>query len=91
AEREALNTEIKYFWNNRRRMRYPEYEKEGLPIGSGSIESLGKNLVKLRLCGSGKRWGDQGLRAVLALRELHANQDWDEFWEQDPERLFKAA
>ncbi len=91
TQRELICKTIRYFYNNRRRMRYPEYESEGLPIGSGQIESLGKNLVKSRLSGSGKRWEEPGLRSVLALRELHANQDWERFWEEDAQRLFKAA
>lgn len=91
TQREVICKTIRYFYNNRRRMRYPEYESQGLPIGSGQIESLGKNLVKSRLSGSGKRWEEPGLRSVLALRELHANQDWERFWEEDAQRLFQAA
>jgi len=89
--REALLAEVRYFRANRQRMRYPDYEARGLPIGSGSVESLGKCLVKNRLCGGGMRWEKAGLRAVLALRELHENDDWEAFWDQDVQRLLPAA
>jgi len=89
--REAILTEMGYFRTNRQRMRYPEYEAQGLPIGSGSVESLGKCLVKKRMCGGGMRWEKPGLRAVVALRELHENGDWHEFWDQDVRRLLPAA
>jgi hypothetical protein len=91
SAREAILAEVGYFRANRQRMRYPDYEAQGLPIGSGSVESLGKCLVKNRMCGGGMRWEKPGLRAVLALRELHENDDWDRFWDQDVRRLLPAA
>lgn len=89
--REAILAEIEYLRTNRQRMRYPDYEAAGLPIGSGSVESLGKCLVKKRMCGGGMRWEERGTRAVLALRELDENRDWDDFWDQDARRLLHAA
>lgn len=91
GHREAILEVAGYYENNRLRMDYPRYEREGLPIGSGSVESLGKSLVQSRLRGPGKRWEPKGAAAVVALRELHANQDLEAFWERDRERLLKAA
>lgn len=80
--RRAIAREIGYFRENQARMRYPDFEAAGLPIGSGCIEATGKSLVKSRLSGSGMRWEKEGVRAVMALRELEANDDWDAFWNE---------
>ena len=89
--REAILAVATYFQNNRARMNYREYERLGLPIGSGSVESLGKSLVQRRMRGPGMRWEPDGAAAVVALRELHANADLDAFWQGDRERRLAAA
>jgi hypothetical protein len=64
----ALATERGYFRTNASRMRYPTFLEQGLPIGSGAVESEAKRLVQLRLKRSGMRWTDLGARAILHLR-----------------------
>ncbi len=44
-----------YFERHQQRMSYPEFRKEGFPIGSGTVES-GVKQFKQRLCGTGMRW-----------------------------------
>ena len=37
-------------------MHYPEFRRNGWPIGSGMVESANKNVVEARLKGAGMHW-----------------------------------
>ena len=60
-------------------MNYAEYLRCGWPIGTGVIEGTCRHLVKDRMELSGMRWTIAGAGAVLALRAVNENGDWDEF------------
>jgi hypothetical protein len=64
----VLATERGYFRGNADRMHYPTYREQGLPIGSGAVESAAKHLVQQRMKRAGMRWSDLGARAILHLR-----------------------
>ena len=66
--KEALRKERGYFRANAARMAYPTFRKQGLPIGSGAIESEAKRLVQQRMKLPGARWSEQGAQAVLNVR-----------------------
>jgi hypothetical protein len=66
--KEVLRRERGYFQANQSRMDYPTFRTQGLPIGSGAIESEGKRLVQHRLKLPGARWSEQGAQAVLSVR-----------------------
>lgn len=72
---------VKYFRRNRFNMRYDEYLSEGIPIGSGNVESACKNLVKDRMEGAGMRWSKDGADAMLALRAVYLNGDLENYFE----------
>jgi hypothetical protein len=64
----ALGRERGYLDNNRKRMDYPRYRREGLPITSSPVESWVKQLNQ-RVKGSEKFWNDdQNAEAMLHLR-----------------------
>lgn len=65
---------------------YPTYRKREMAIGSGAVESTAKQLVVQRAKGPGMHWTADGLEAVLALRSISLNRDWDAFWKTDPQR-----
>jgi len=65
---EALRRERDYFRSNAHRMEYPAFRAQGLPIGSGAIESAAKHLVQQRFKRPGARWSEPGAQAVLAVR-----------------------
>jgi hypothetical protein len=50
-----------------------------LPIATGVIEGA-CNLVQDRLGITGARWGLASAEAVLRLRALATNGDWDAYW-----------
>jgi hypothetical protein len=63
-----LQRERQYFRTNAARMNYPTYRDQGLPLGSGAVESAGRHLVQLRMKRAGARWSDDGGQAVLNVR-----------------------
>jgi hypothetical protein len=68
AAAEVLRRETHYFRTHQARMDYPTYRAQGLPLGSGAVESAGKHLVQLRMKRAGARWSDEGGKGVLAVR-----------------------
>lgn len=68
---------LTYIENHREQMRYASVRAQGLPIGSGSVESTCKQLVAQRFRYSGQRWSREGAQAILNLRVLHLSQRWD--------------
>lgn len=68
-----------YFRRNLPYMDYAEYLRRGWPIGTGVIEGTCRHLVKDRLELSGMRWTIPGADALLALRAVNENGDWDDF------------
>ena len=65
---QVLNTERGYFRATAERMQYPTYREQGLPIGSGAVESAANHLVQQRMKRAGMRWSELGARAILHLR-----------------------
>jgi hypothetical protein len=59
---------------------YPTALQAGWPIATGVIEGACRYLVKDRMDITGARWGLAGAEAILKLRALRANGDFDEYW-----------
>jgi hypothetical protein len=74
-----LNAAIGYLERNRRFMKYDKYLAAGYPIGSGVAEGACRHLVKDRMELTGMRWRTEGAQAMLDLRSVYLNGDWDEF------------
>jgi len=75
---------LAYFENNRGKMRYWEYQAQGLFIGSGVVEAGCKTLVGQRLKQSGMFWGLPGAHNILDIRCVLENGQLDHFWNQRP-------
>jgi hypothetical protein len=78
---------LRYIKNQRSRMQYAEYRRQGLPITSSHIESTIKQ-VNRRVKGTEKFW-DQGAEPLLQLVADHLSEttDLDRFWKQRPQTL----
>ncbi len=76
-----IEDNITYFENNQGRMHYDEYKAKGYHIGSGTAESACKHVVGQRLKQSGMTWSLAGAEAILQLRILWKNNEWDRFWQ----------
>jgi len=70
---------LNYFAERSEYMKYDEYLAAGYPIGSGVVEGACRHLVKDRMEQTGMRWRIAGAQAVLSLRALYVNDDWDTF------------
>lgn len=71
----VLSREHGYLTNNQKRMDYPRYRREGLPITSSPIESWVKQLNQ-RVKGSEKFWNDdENAEAILHLRSAWLGDD----------------
>jgi hypothetical protein len=68
-----------YFRRNLPYLDYAEYLRRGWPIGTGVIEGTCRHLVKDRMELSGMRWTIAGAGALLALRAVNENGDWEDF------------
>ena len=65
---ELRRVERAYFATRVDRMNYPALCLDGLPIGSGAIESAADHVVQRRMKRSGMRWSKTGGGSMLALR-----------------------
>ena len=79
--REKLRSEADYFERNAQRMRYPQFRRQHLFVGSGVIEAGCKTVVASRLKQSGMFWSVRGANAILALRCCHLNGRVEDYWE----------
>ena len=75
--------EAEYFATNADRMRYPEFRKKGLFVGSGVVEAGCKSVIGSRLKRSGMFWTVRGANAIIALRCCRINGRFEDYWEQD--------
>jgi len=54
---------------------------QGLPIGSGEIESAHRSIVQQRLKRPGAWWAPDNAAAMLALGVARANGKWSAHWQ----------
>jgi hypothetical protein len=79
-ERGGADTCATYLDNKRDFLDYPSFLTAGRPIASGLIEGACRWLVKDRMEVTGARWGLDGAEAVLKLRALAGNGDFDDYF-----------
>lgn len=80
AMAKELEREAGYFDNNRRRMNYQEMREEQWVIGSGMVESGGKQF-KARLAGPGMRWSRSGAEHLIPIRAAIMSGRFAELWQ----------
>lgn len=80
ARRVGADACATYLANKRRYLDYPTALEQGWPIATGVIEGACRHLVKDRMDLTGARWGLQGAEAILKLRALRSNGDFDAYW-----------
>jgi hypothetical protein len=77
--RKTIAREVKYFRTHREHLHYEDRENEGAPLGSGAVESLGKQLQR-RMRGCGQFWERSGLSNLLKLSVLVKNNELHLLW-----------
>jgi hypothetical protein len=78
---EKIRTEAEYFEKNAERMRYPEFRRQHLFVGTGVIEAGCKTVIGSRCKQSGMFWTVRGANAILALRCCQFNDRFEGYWE----------
>jgi Uncharacterised protein family (UPF0236) len=79
----------KYLANNRQRLRYPEFRRQGLCTSTGVVEAGCKTVVTTRLKRAGMHWTLRGANAIAALRAARLSGRLPDFWER--RRLTRKA
>lgn len=79
-DRKAADQCAAYLKNHRAYLGYAKALRRGFPIATGVIEGACRYLVKDRMDRTGARWSLAGAEAVLRLRALVTNDDFDEYW-----------
>jgi hypothetical protein len=71
-----------YLRTRRQHMRYWDYRRLGLPIGSGVTEAACKTVYTQRLKLSGMRWKKPGAQTILTLRVIFLSGVWSQVYER---------
>ena len=79
GKRERLLSVIGYLQRRLHQMPYDKIIKQDLELGSGSVEGAVKNIIGKRCDHGGMRWIEERVEAVVQLRCIEANGDWDHF------------
>lgn len=66
-----------YLHRHRRHLRFRAFKNQGMPLGSGFVESAVKWLIQQRFKGVGMRWSEDGFNHLLHLRLAWANGRFD--------------
>lgn len=80
AARAKADAAADYLHHKRRYLDYPTALTRGWPIATGIIEGACRHVVRDRMDLTGARWGLAGAEAILKLRAIRANGDWDDYW-----------
>ncbi len=76
-ENDPAQKAVTYFQNNRSRMDYPTYRKQGYHIGSGTIESAAKQIGTQRMKVAGAIWNEDSACNVAKARAAYLSGQWD--------------
>ena len=71
----------RYLSNRRHQLDYVGAIRDGLPIGSGEIESSHRYIAQQRLKRPGAWWTVTAAEHMLALRICRANGGWESYWQ----------
>ncbi len=80
AKRRKADACARYLVNQARYLDYPTALAEGWPLATGIIEGACRHLICDRMDLTGARWTVNGAEAVLKLRALNSNGDFDTYW-----------
>jgi hypothetical protein len=94
ARREAVDACHRYLTGHLDQRRYDTALENGWPIATGAVEGACRHLIADRLDITGARWGLHGAEAVLRLRAVLSNGDFDPYWRyhaaREHQRLYPA-
>lgn len=77
---DEIEAAIRYLERRQTMIDYPHFRNNGIPIGSGIVESGHKVVMQRRMKQAGMRWADESLNPMLALRMAICNKRWASSW-----------
>lgn len=82
-----------YFTNHRSKMRYGDFRKRGIPLGSGAVESCVRRTINLRLKGNGIFFLKETAEGLLHIRAQVLCGRWNQHVAEvlEPEALWKLS
>ena len=84
AERESVESLLKYFRKNSERLGYCARLAAGRSIGSGQVEGACKNLVGRRLKQTGACWRLERANKMTVICGLLYSNQWKQYWKSPP-------
>jgi hypothetical protein len=95
SRRSGADACVRYLGNKREFLRYGQALNAGWPIATGVIEGACRHLIADRLNLGGARWGLNGAEAILTLRAVISNGDFEEYWrfhlKREHQRLYPGT
>jgi hypothetical protein len=79
-QRTGTDACVRYLTSKDEYLRYDQALAAGWPVATGVIEGACRHIIGDRLGITGARWGLGGAEAVLTLRAVISNGDFDEYW-----------
>jgi hypothetical protein len=79
GRRERLGSVLRYLDKRKDRINYADLLQRDLEISSGPVEGAVKNIIGKRCDHGGMRWIKERAEALLQLRCIEANGDWERF------------
>jgi hypothetical protein len=95
AQRTGAGACVRYLTGKNEFLCYDQALAAGWPIATGIIEGACRHLIGDRLDITGARWGLDGAEAILTLRAVISNGDFDDYWgyhlAQEHQRLYPGT
>lgn len=91
GRRKRLTNAVNYLDKRLNKMNYADLIAQDMEIGSGMVEGAIKNLIGKRCDHGGMRWIKERAEAVVQLRCIEANGDWEAFMTFVHDRLQSEA
>jgi hypothetical protein len=80
SQRHGTDACVHYLTSKHEFLRYDQALAAGWPIATGVIEGACRHLIGDRLDITGARWGLDSAEAILTLRAVISNGDFEEYW-----------
>lgn len=80
SQRTGVDACVRYLVNKQEYLRYDVALASGWPIATGVVEGACRHLIGDRLDITGSRWSIEGAEAVLRLRAVIDNGDFEAYW-----------
>ena len=80
SQRNGADACVRYLDSKQEFLRYDQALEAGWPIATGVIEGACRHIIADRLSIGGARWDLDGAEAILTLRAVISNGDWEQYW-----------